>query len=233
MNRETIARRIRALRQKTVENGCTEAEALVAAQMLADLLTKYNMTVDEAEMRATPFERHYERHDDWVGDRLWKVATAVAELTGARYWSQAPGEIPTVNFFGFQHEVDIARYMVEVCAAAMRREQDRRRNPRRSLRRQRNVLLPFLDGMADRLATRILAMKAPKPTGTGLIVLRGALVDQAMADAGINLKEGRARGSRNADTSYRDGLAAGDRVSLSVALAGRQVGEVYSISMEG
>lgn len=44
--REKIAAKIRALRAKTVENGCTEAEALSAAEMLAKLLAQYNMTLD-------------------------------------------------------------------------------------------------------------------------------------------------------------------------------------------
>lgn len=52
MNRDAISRRIRALRAKTVENGCTEAEALAAAELLADLLAKYNMTLDEATKSA-------------------------------------------------------------------------------------------------------------------------------------------------------------------------------------
>lgn len=41
MNRDAISRRIRALRAKTVENGCTEAEALAAAQLLADALSPW------------------------------------------------------------------------------------------------------------------------------------------------------------------------------------------------
>lgn len=205
------------MRAKTVENGCTEAEALTAAQMLADLLAKYNMTVDEAEMRASPFSHHREHHDDWVGDRLWKVADAVAELTGSRYWTQRPGERVSVDFFGFEHEVEVARYMLEICAGAMRREQARLINPRRGLRRQRATVLPFLDGMADRLASRICAMKPPPESGNGLIVLHGALIEAAMP---VELKKGRSRGSRTADTTYRDGLAAGDQVSLNKGLRG-------------
>ena len=121
-DREAISRRIRALRAKTVENGCTEQEAIAAAQMLSDLLAKYNMTLDEAEIRASPFTHHRESHDDWVGERLGRIAAAVSDLTGARYWVQRPGEKPSIDFFGFEHEVGVARYILEVCASAMRRE---------------------------------------------------------------------------------------------------------------
>lgn len=220
--REKLAARIRALRAKTVENDCTEGEAVAAAELLAKLLQQYNMTLDEAEMRASPFERHRETHDDPVGERLWKVARAVADLTGARYWVNRPGEPPTVNFFGFAHEVEVARYMLEICRRAMLGEQDRlqRETWPRTLRRRQ--LLPYLDGMADRLAERIAALKPPAPTGKGLIVLHGQLIDLALADAGIKLQDGRARSSRDWEDSYRDGRAAGDRVALNRGLGGGQ-----------
>lgn len=223
-NRDAISRRIRALRAKTVENGCTEAEALAAAEMLADLLAKYNMTLDEAELRASPFTEHRETdgHGDFVSDRLWKVADAIAFLTGARYWAERPGEIPCVNFFGFDHEVEVARYLLEICAAAMRREQQRmvRDNWPRSIRRLRPVILPFLDGMADRLRERIRALKPKQPAGNGLIVLHDALVEQAMKDAGISLNSGRTHSSRDLDAEYLSGRAAGDRVALNQGLSG-------------
>lgn len=222
--RERIAATIRALRAKTVENGCTEAEALAAAEKLADLLRRHNMTLDEAEMRASPFERHQETHDDWVGERLWKVADGIAHMTGVRYWAQRPGEKPTINFFGFAHEMDIARYLLEICRGAMLREQTRIVREQfsgsfwPSSTRQRRTIIPFLDGMADRLRQRLRDLKPPEPTGTGLVVLRGALIDQAMP---VKLDSGRSRNSRSLDDGYREGLAAGDRVALNRGVTGR------------
>lgn len=215
--RERVAATIRALRAKTVANGCTEAEALAAAEKLAALLQQHNMTLDEAEMRASPFERHQETHDDWIGERLWKIADGIARLTDVRYWTGRPGEAPTINFFGFAHEVDVARYLLEICRRAMETEQARiLRNPRLITRaRQRRAVAPFLDGMADRLRQRLRDMKPPEPTGTGLVVLRGALIDQAMTE---KLRERRARGSRTLEAGYLDGVSAGDRVSLNRGL---------------
>lgn len=217
MNRDAISRRIRALRAKTVENGCTEAEALAAAELLADLLAKYNITLDEAELREQPFAHHRETHSDWVGDRLWKVAAAVSELTGARYWAQAPGMPVSIDFFGFEHEVEVARYMLEICANAMRRAVELMRAEVFPRSLKRHVVLPYLDGMADRLAQRIRAMIPPTPAGTGLVVLRNALIDQAMP---VKTTQRDMRGSRNLETGYLDGLVAGDRVPLNRGLRG-------------
>ena len=222
--RERIAATIRALRQKTVENGCTEAEALSAAQKLADLLQQHDMTLDEAELRESPFERHTETHDDWVGERLWKVADGIAHLTGVRYWVQRPGERPSVSFFGFAHEVDVAKYLLEICRSAMLREQAnvcRTHRATLTRARQRRAVTPFLDGMADRLRQRLRDMKPPAPTGTGLVVLRGALIDAAMPE---KTRPRGARPSRDTEAGYRDGVAAGDRVALNQGLAGSGAG---------
>ena len=221
-DREKICARIRALLAKTVENGCTEDEALAAARKAAEMLARYNLTVDEVQMRASPFKHHRETHADEVGDRLWKVADGIAHLTGARYWANAPGCATEINFFGFDHEVLVARYLLEICACAMLQEHARLERKHRLLvaaNRRRHVL-PFLDCMADRLRQRIRDMKPPAPTGKGLIVLHRDLIDAAMADHGFKLNQGRARGSRDNEASYIDGLRAGDRVPLNQGLRG-------------
>lgn len=224
-DREKIAKRIRALRNQTVANGCTEEEAATAADLLAKLLGKYNMTLDEATIRESPFEHHTEEHDDLTGSRLWKIADGIAFLIGVRYWQSAPGVRPVqVHFFGLSHEVEVARYMLEVCAGAMRREHARmvERDPRLfSIARQRRVVGPYLDGMADRLRERIRAMVPPRPPGTGLVLLKNEMVDQAMRDDGWRTKQRAAVGSRELENSYRAGRAAGDRIALNRGLAGR------------
>ncbi|MEO5867238.1 MAG: DUF2786 domain-containing protein [Sphingomonas sp.] len=220
-NRDTLSRRIRALRAKTVENGCISAEAVAAAEMLASLLARYNMTLDEAEVRASPFAHHSEEHDDYVGERLWKVADAVSRLIGVRYWQSARGIYPIrINFFGLDHEVEVARHMLEICAGAMRREQSRVGGPFLRSPRARRRVAPFLDGMADRLRERIVAMVPPTPPGTGLVVLKNSLVDQAMADAGHKLRSKQSARSRDLELGYLAGRAAGDRVALNQGLTG-------------
>lgn len=219
--RERIAARIRALLAKTVENGCTEEEALNAAQKAAEMLAKYNLTVDEVQMRESGFSRKTETFDDDVGERLWKIAAAVAHMTGSRYWVSAAGVRPVqINFFGFTHEVEVSRYVLEICATAMRQQERRLKVQHRLLRPavQRRHTLPFLDGMADRLHRRIWEMKPPAPTGTGLIVLHKQLIDDALKAEGLDFTSRKTRNSRDHEASYRDGVKAGDKVSLNKGL---------------
>lgn len=218
--RDKIAARIRALLANTVENACTEDEAVAAAAKAAEMLKRYNLTVDEVELRKSPFSRHREHHDDEVGDRLWKIADAISFLTGSRYWTGRAGEPVEINFFGFEHEVDVSRYLLEICARAMRQEHKRLKKAFGLLvpAARRHKILPFLDGMADSLWRRIRALKEPEPTGTGLVVLRDQLITKAMADAGLKTQKRDMRNSRDFEISYRDGWEAGERVSLNRGL---------------
>jgi len=222
-DRETIARRIRALLAKTVQNGCTEDEAIAAAQLAAKLLASHNMTIDEAQMCETPFTEHKEYVEDILGDRLWKPADGISFLTGCRYWSSASGVVPkSITFFGFDHEVEIAKYLLEICARAMRDGQERvlRANALFNPSRRRQSQIAYLDGMADTLRKRIRNLKPPEPTGTGLIVLRNALIDRALEDAGHRFKERATARSRDYDKTYAIGARAAEGVRLDRGLTG-------------
>ncbi|WP_312139378.1 hypothetical protein [Brevundimonas sp.] len=220
-DREKLAARIRALRAKTVENGCTEAEALSAAEKLAQLLEDHNMTMDEADLRASPFAKHDHMGTGTVGLKLWKVANAVTDLTNTRTWAGGRDAPNRITFLGLSHEVEVAAYMLAICERAMQTEAQK---VMRTVRHQPQIkqaakLVPFVDGMADRLASRIRAMIPPVKTGSGLIVLRNALIDQEMIRQGIEIETGRSR--RPLDTAaYHAGQKAADAVALNKGLHG-------------
>lgn len=223
--REKIAARIRALRAKTVENGCTEDEAVAAAAKVAELLARYNMTVEEADLRESPFDRVTEpQPDDLVGQRLWKVADAIAHLSGARYWASRPGEASSITFFGFSHEVEVSGYLLDICGRAMR-DAEGRLNRQWALlvvTARRRKIIPFIDGMADRLAERIRRLKPLTPPGTGLVVLRDALIEAALKDEGLEITSRSMAASRSLDEEYLHGRIAADRVALNAGVAGGQ-----------
>ncbi|SPU55909.1 Protein of uncharacterised function (DUF2786) [Brevundimonas vesicularis] len=218
--RERIAARIRALRAKTVENGCTEAEAMAATEKLAQLLADYNMTMDEADLRASPFGDHVHDAAGTVGLKLWKPASAIAKLTNTRYWTGGRAAPTRITFVGLTHEVEIAAYLLAICERAMRTESAAIMRAVRHLPhiKQAARVMPFLDGMADRLAARILALIPPQPTGRGLVVLRNALITEELARRGVKIETGSARRPMNWG-AYRDGQRAGDGVALNPGVA--------------
>ncbi len=54
---DKLKTRILALRAKTIENGCTEDEALSAAAKVAALLDRYDLSLTDVEIRKAPCER--------------------------------------------------------------------------------------------------------------------------------------------------------------------------------
>ena len=48
--RKAVIKKLRAFAQRTVENGCTEAEAIAAAEAMQKLQHEYNMTLTDADI---------------------------------------------------------------------------------------------------------------------------------------------------------------------------------------
>lgn len=80
--------RIQALRAKTIDNGCTENEALAAAAKVAELLDRYDLSLSDVELREAPCEqRAFETHrkkrvplDACIG--------AIANFCDCRVWRE-------------------------------------------------------------------------------------------------------------------------------------------------
>ena len=85
---DRLKTRIQGLRSKTTDNGCTEAEALLAAAKVAELLDRYDLSLTDVEIRNAQCEqRHYETRrkkriplDDCIG--------AIANFCDCRVWRE-------------------------------------------------------------------------------------------------------------------------------------------------
>lgn len=217
--REGILAKIRALLAKTVENGCTEEEAVSAAAMASRLLDKYDL--DETDLRrAEPsdYGRRTTPADDDVGARLWKPASAVEKLTGTRYWRHSDGR--EIAFFGRSSDVEIAVYLLSICERAMRDGSARfdlgNVLYRPGIRKAKRGA--FLDGMADSLRRKLEAIHAARQAsaaGRDLVVVKDVLVDEEMRRRGIALRRAKTRSSRDFDPSYGRGEAAADAVAFN------------------
>jgi uncharacterized protein DUF2786 len=49
-NMEALVRKLQSLQNKTLANGCTEQEALQAAEKVAELLDKYGLSVEQLKL---------------------------------------------------------------------------------------------------------------------------------------------------------------------------------------
>jgi len=217
--------RIQALRAKTIDNGCTEDEALSAAAKVAELLDRHDLSLTDVELRAAPCERRvYETGrkkriplDDCIG--------AIAHFCDCRVWREknAAGETSYV-FFGLRSDIEVAHYLAELIDNSVRAELGRFKTSAeygRFRHQQRHLAnASFALGMVASIANRLVAIKADRDsvnqsTGRGLVVLKTSVVDAEFDKLNLKLRAQRSTSRTVSMTAYEAGGAAGASLPIS------------------
>ena len=233
-----VKARIKALTEKTVANGCTEAEAMSAAEMVGRLLERYALSMDEIEIRSA----HCVQVEIAIGSRrrgpIDGCVPAIAQFCDCKVWltqaardaTHKPGTghpPPGIRyiFFGFETDTALASFLFTVISRAIVTETSafRRANPKLRAVDLRRASANFQHGLVARVAARLDAMheereaavKARRATGTALILVKNGVVEEAFRETGVRLANMNALGPRLITKAYRDGWAAGDRVNLN------------------
>lgn len=229
-NREDIKRRLHALLSRTVENGATEAEALVAARKAADLMREHGLsyrTVEEIEAEqftatARPWfqgRRHGQRRGRLPVTRY--CLASIARLCSVDYfWTEHDGAL---TFFGTDAETATAHYFVEIIANAIERET---KAFRLSAAKPPGVtghkwLNSFRIAMAIRIAQRLdeMADDSTFAEGRGLVLLKDAKRREQF-QATFTTRGARKRTIQIEAEAALAGLDAGGRVDLNRGVAG-------------
>ncbi|MEI7606973.1 MAG: DUF2786 domain-containing protein [Rhodospirillaceae bacterium] len=222
---EKLKARIQALRSKTVENGCTEEEALSAAAKVADLLDQYDLSLTDIELREEPCERAEFETRRKQGIPLDACIPAIAEFTDCKVWREKNqlGEFRFV-FFGMRPDVAVAQYLCELIDVAMLTEVERFKRTagyrRYHPNDRRAVSTSFLHGMASSIAAKLRAMKvqrdtAHKVTGRDLVVVKSAVVEDELAKLGMNFSTRRRTRRMVAKDAFEAGHVAGQSVAIN------------------
>jgi hypothetical protein len=131
-----VKARIKALTEKTGANGCTEAEAMSAAEMVGRLLERYALSMDEIEVR----EARCVQAEVPMGGQRWRpidaCVPAIARFCDCKVWL-ARGARPKSDydedfdwtqpggryvFFGFETDTALAIYLFVVIDRAIATE---------------------------------------------------------------------------------------------------------------
>lgn len=113
MDNEAIKKRIRALLNKTVKNGCTEAEAMIAAQKVAELLAKYSLSASATDITHREFTGNIAKTN-----RLF-LRNCIARVTNTYI---VRGDDDMLNVYGVEPAPEIAEYLLDVCERTINRE---------------------------------------------------------------------------------------------------------------
>jgi len=217
--------RIQALRAKTIDNGCTEDEALSAAAKVAELLDRYDLSLTDVEMREAPCERL--EYETWRKKRIPidGVVGAVAHFCDCRVWREKnqTGEARYV-FFGLRSDIAVALYLTELIDTAVRTELGRYKTTpdyRRFRHKERHMAnASFALGMVASIADKLTAMKAVRDevnssTGRDLVVLKTAIVDAELEKLDLNLRKQRRASRTVSTTAYEAGSTAGASLAIN------------------
>ena len=225
---DKLRTRIQGLRAKTIDNGCTEGEALAAAAKVAELLDRHDLSLTDVEIREAPCERReYETHrkkriplDDCIG--------AIAEFCDCRVWREKnPAGEGRYVFFGLRSDIEVAHYLTELIDTAVRSELGRYKTGpdyQRFRHQERHLAnASFALGMVASIADKLMAMKAGrdevvKGTGRGLVVLKAAVVDTELEKLDLRLRTVPRASRMVSPMAYEAGGDAGTSFAIKPAL---------------
>jgi len=222
----SIKAQIRAMSNKTVANGCTEAEAMTAIHLVGKLLQKYNLSMDEVQLRDEKCDTLQIHTGSKHKDGLYYAASAIADFCDCKVWinrSRINGL--SYSFFGQESDRLMVRYLFDIIKSALDTELASYKLTDEYLSchfrgvSKRGASSSFGIGMGRRISQRLYdIMRSNKAEGNGnnaLVVLKSQLVTEAYAALQLKLKKGYSNTTVMDGHSYHKGAAAADRVNLN------------------
>jgi len=228
--RETLLQKIRGLLAKTIENGCTEAEAVAALAKAQAMMDAYE--ISDEELALTKEEKAIVHksppaHDPHLIKR--SLSYGVQQFTGTKTWYSTirRGEDQR-SICGLPADVDFAEWLIEALTRFVQAElveflatnsgwfvdgHERRKGMR-----------SFVIGVTERITERLVELSKPQPTQSSnsraLVVTKQAAIDECMKLNDIKLGRGSCRAGASDNAAYAAGQAAGDRASFGRPISG-------------
>ncbi len=225
-----VKARIRALAAKTVDRGCSEAEAMAAAAKVGELLAVYGLTMNEVELREEACVQRRIAVQGTGRQALRWLYPALLRLCECRGWTDGKQDFV---LFGLEPDVQMAEYLLAVIGRALETEEARyRAGADYAARTQpaQSVLRSFRYGFADRVGKRLDAMarereqaEAARPapaTGTALVLVKQQIIGEKFRALGVRLRSVYTTATVRDRGAYGHGAAAGGRVGLNRPVGG-------------
>jgi len=195
---QRLMQRIQALRAKTVAQGCTEQEALAAAEKVAELLDRYGLSLGELEFKAQPCEGvAIETNRKRMGP-VDNCVPSIGAFFDCRVWAETGNGAPLrYIFFGLRADVAAAQYLYEMVERAFETETNRFRAGEIYASMQgerRSATNSFQIGMANGIRHKLHTLRTARDehmrsaSGRDLVPVKAAVVEDEMAKLGLALR---------------------------------------------
>ncbi|HEX3995193.1 MAG TPA: DUF2786 domain-containing protein [Acetobacteraceae bacterium] len=226
---DKLVQRIRGLREKTVEQGCTEQEAMAAAEKVAELLDRYGLSLSELDLRKQSCEgigvetgrKRRGPIDDCMG--------TIAVFFDCRVWAEtAESGALSYIFFGLPGDVQAAVYLHDLVALAFAAEtatfQKGEFYRGLSAGDRRSATNSYQVGLAQGIINKLNAMRhardAGRTNGRALVPVKQSIIEQEMERLGLTLRRLTATKRRVIPDAFNSGREAGERFEYRPGIAG-------------
>lgn len=224
--------RINALRTKTVDQGCTEEEALAAAEKVAELLDRYGLSLGEAEIAKQTCETFAIETGRKRGAPFDLCIPALGAFCDCRVWMEkSPDEEIRYIVFGLPGDIAGARYLHEMIERAFITETGRFKAGdlygAHPSGQRRSATASFQTGLANGICRKLGEIKAARDAlrasgGRELVLVKSASVDEEFDKLGLSLTKKRISGQARKlfKHPYEAGAAAGAEFEWRPGLTG-------------
>lgn len=221
-----IKARLRALREKTTTNGCTQEEAIAAASKAAELLSQYGLSEDDLSADLFVFARRF------VGKRspLEDIWFAGATFADCKAYYQKDGSRLCLVFFGRERDVLVAEYVFDVLKSASDRASREFRvsdtyRKRRTPKTRAQAMKIFQEGLSRSLVAKIIdgLWERYGENSAERYQRTQDLLDRQLGSRGFRVarkvrKLGKASGAFR-EEAYGQGLIAGREIDVNAGVA--------------
>lgn len=217
---ERVKRIIRGLAEVTEDRGASESEAMGAAEKIGELLATYELSLDEVMLQGMKSEMV--KTQVYAGDdAASSLISGVGVLCSLVVYRDTSAAGFSYVLFGHETDVELAKYLYEVCAEAAETEWVNYGNKHGFTVKARES---FRMGFARRVHARMVELKQARDEErrrhvqmsgcTDLVIVKDQIVRAEFEKEGVKLTGGRSRTIHDMG-SFRNGAAAGDRVNLN------------------
>lgn len=224
-----VLERIRALQAKTVEQGCTEAEALAAAEKVSELLQRYELSLDAVSLRNQRCRGRSFATGRKQSGPLDDCLPAIAAFCDCRAWVQKRADgLNDHVFFGLPADLAAAECLYALVSETFDTELWRFKNSDtyRSLpsSRRAGATRSFQLGLGYGIADKLDALREARAehqqsrTGRSLVPIKTAAIEADLDALGMTFEEKQAGSRRIHEDSFWAGRVAGEQFSPEPAV---------------
>lgn len=214
MNDKKLIELIKKLSNMTTDNGCTEAEALLAASRIAKIKEQYNIDLEKVELEdfeavGENIETEYKRLPQYLDNLIGHLALAFNCRVVRSFTKERKTYFIVI---GLPHDVAMCNHFYRYLSRVLVKESKGRKN--------KNA---FCRGMIHAIMEKLVPKKEDgekTESQRGVVIYRDAAIKKYM-DAKIGKTRKRYAYTKKDDNAYNAGRQRGKGVSLNKPVNGR------------